>query len=144
MAYCSLCHDEQESCESCHTQNPPKDHTLAWRRKTHGLEATWDRASCAVCHEEDSCLKCHRNSTPSSHRAGWGSPLNRHCVNCHYPAEQSGCTVCHETIEHEDAMRSPHNLGIFPPNCNLCHPGGLPHQAPHLLNSTVHCVVCHK
>lgn len=142
--YCALCHDQQETCESCHSTQAPSDHTVAWRRRTHGIVSGWDRQRCAVCHEETYCIQCHRNSEPSSHRAGWGEPLNRHCVNCHFPPEREQCTVCHERIEHQSAHPSLHNIGIFPADCSRCHPGGLPHRAPHALNSTVHCVVCHK
>ncbi len=143
--FCNQCHVSEEDCDSCHAKTAPDNHTLTWRRTTHGIRATWDRQNCAVCHEEDSCLKCHQSATPRSHRrAGWDSPLNRHCVSCHYPPERTSCTVCHETIEHRRAMRSPHTRGLYPANCSLCHPGGLPHQAPHLLNSTVHCTECHQ
>lgn len=142
--YCGLCHQGEEDCEACHRQNAPSSHTVAWRRKAHGMEAAWNRAKCSVCHEEDQCIKCHQNTEPSSHRGGWGEPLNTHCVSCHFPPEKTGCTVCHESIAHASAMPSPHNFGIYPPNCTLCHPGGLPHRAPHVLNSTVRCVVCHQ
>jgi predicted CXXCH cytochrome family protein len=142
--FCALCHEQEASCNDCHSRTPPQDHTLAWRNRTHGLHATWDRGSCAVCHEENFCIKCHENSTPSSHRGSWGAPLNRHCVSCHFPEEQSNCTVCHERIDHKQAMPSPHSFGVFPPNCAACHPGGLPHRAPHAMNSSVACVVCHQ
>ncbi len=143
-AYCALCHDEQESCDTCHSQQAPQDHTLSWRRKTHGLLSSWDRNRCAACHEDDFCIKCHQHSEPASHRAGWGAPLNRHCTNCHYPPENNNCTVCHEEIRHESAGPSPHSAAIFPPDCARCHPGGLPQLAPHTRNSTVHCSVCHR
>ncbi len=142
-AFCALCHETEASCEACHRKNPPRDHTLAWRRKSHGLRASWDRAKCSVCHEEDSCLKCHKNTKPSSHRGAWDRPLNRHCASCHYPPQKTNCTVCHESIDHSSALPSPHALGVFPRPCRLCHPGGLPHRAPHVLNSTVRCAVCH-
>lgn len=142
--YCAMCHDQQEDCEDCHSRVAPKNHTLSWRNHTHGIRAAWDRTSCAVCHEEDTCQKCHENMTPKSHRGGWGGLANRHCVNCHYPPEQSGCVVCHEDIDHKGALPSPHLIGVYPPNCATCHPGGLPNRAPHLMNSTVHCAVCHN
>lgn len=150
---CSSCHEKTgntppgspESCEECHRKNPPASHTPAWRHKTHGMQAQWDRAKCSACHEEDSCLKCHKNTQPDSHRAGWDRPANLHCVSCHFPPEKTECTVCHERIEHRSAIPSPHDLGIYPVGkCGICHPGGLPNQAPHVMNSTVRCVVCHK
>lgn len=142
-AYCALCHDTETSCEECHRKNPPQNHTVSWRRQGHGFHATMDRTRCAVCHEEDSCLKCHQNTRPSSHRGSWGEPLNRHCVTCHYPPERSNCTVCHESVEHKSANASPHDLGWYPGQCGICHPGGVPYRAPHPLNSTVGCKICH-
>ena len=38
QAYCALCHDQESSCEECHRTNPPKNHTIAWKRQTHGLQ----------------------------------------------------------------------------------------------------------
>jgi predicted CXXCH cytochrome family protein len=143
-AYCAMCHETQNRCDDCHSVTAPDNHTLLFKDRTHGLIATWDRNSCATCHEESTCMQCHSEKQPISHRAGWGGQRNSHCVNCHFPAERSGCTECHETVEHAGATRSPHALGVFPPNCARCHPGGLPNQAPHLLNSTVHCAVCHQ
>lgn len=142
-AYCALCHDEEESCNTCHSQKPPQDHTLSWKRKTHGILSSWDRNRCAACHEDDFCIKCHQNNAPSSHRAGWGAPLNRHCTTCHFPPERTNCTVCHQDIRHESARPSPHSAAIFPPDCARCHPGGLPQLAPHARNSTVQCSTCH-
>jgi hypothetical protein len=142
--YCATCHDIIASCEDCHRREEPDNHTAAWRRKPHGLQASWDRQNCAVCHEEEFCSECHRSAAPSNHRAGWSSRMNKHCVSCHYPPQEESCTVCHEEIEHETAKRSPHDLGIFPSNCSLCHPGGLPHRAPHVTNNTVRCRQCHQ
>jgi hypothetical protein len=142
-AFCNMCHERETFCEDCHRKTQPKDHTIAWRKKPHGQRAMWDRERCMVCHEEDSCIKCHKHSEPTSHRGGWGGPLNRHCISCHYPPGKTECAVCHEKIEHEKALPSPHLLGIYPPHCGLCHPLGLPNHAPHLMNSTVRCLVCH-
>ena len=142
--FCATCHDKESSCEECHRQNPPDDHTASWRRKTHGLQAGWNRDRCATCHEEDTCMRCHENTTPASHRGSWDGPVNRHCLSCHFPEERNECTVCHEEIEHRGALPSPHVLGIYPANCANCHPGGIPTRAPHLMNSTTRCVVCHR
>lgn len=144
--FCFYCHEEQGAfCEDCHRKTAPSTHTISWRRKTHGLQAGWDRTRCAVCHEEDSCIKCHRSSEPTSHRrGGWGSPGDRHCMSCHYPEEATNCTVCHETIEHRDAPRSVHARGLFPANCAACHPANNPFRAPHPLNNTAACTECHR
>ena len=141
--FCALCHDKEASCEDCHRKTPPRSHTVSWRRTGHGERANWDRDKCAACHEEDSCLKCHQHTEPSSHRRGWGFPMNRHCLTCHYPAQNTGCTVCHESIEHRGALPSPHLVGVYGGSCRLCHPGGNPYRAPHVLNGTVKCLACH-
>jgi hypothetical protein len=142
--FCSLCHEAPADCEECHQKTPPDDHTLSWRQRTHALKAQWDRTRCSVCHEEDSCAKCHESTEPNSHRGTWGSPVNRHCASCHYPPDRTGCTTCHKEIAHKSAAPSPHTYGLFPPNCAVCHPGGLPHRAPHMTNSTTRCVYCHN
>lgn len=141
--YCAMCHELQSFCDDCHQREEPRNHTVAWRRKTHGVKARWDRTNCAVCHEEDSCIKCHQNNEPTSHGRGWAEPADRHCVSCHYPPTDTNCVVCHEAIDHRTADRSPHRLGIYPANCALCHPGGLPLRAPHPTNSTTKCQFCH-
>ena len=141
--FCAMCHEDKTFCEDCHAKNPPKSHTVSWRRTGHGLRAEWDRAKCATCHEEDMCLKCHQKTEPANHRTGWAQPVNRHCVQCHFPVRDNNCTVCHESVEHRSAMPSPHSLGVFPARCILCHPAGLVHRAPHPENSTARCVACH-
>jgi hypothetical protein len=144
-AYCGICHTEKEAfCADCHQKNPPRDHTLTWQRRTHGLEAAWDRDKCSVCHEEDSCTKCHENTQPSSHRGSFARGQQTHCASCHFPPQNNSCTVCHENIEHRSAGRSPHALGIYPNDCGRCHPGGMPDRAPHFVNSTVRCFQCHN
>ncbi len=143
-AYCAICHEGETDCAECHRRTPPTSHTVTWRRRTHGLQAEWDRRKCAVCHEEDSCARCHGNNEPSSHRSGFGSPVNSHCVQCHFPQQDNNCTECHESIDHRQARSSPHARGVFPADCGRCHPGGLPQRAPHPLNNSVRCVVCHK
>ncbi|MFC1736605.1 cytochrome c3 family protein [Candidatus Hydrogenedentota bacterium] len=142
--YCAICHETENFCEECHSANPPRSHTVSWRRKTHGIEASWDRGKCATCHEEDSCLICHQNTKPASHRSGWGGQRNTHCWSCHIETGGSNCTVCHESIEHESAGISIHNAGVFPENCSICHPGGVPTRAPHRLNQSASCTECHS
>jgi hypothetical protein len=143
-AFCAMCHEQESHCEECHRKNPPSNHTVAWRRKSHGLRATWDREKCSACHEEDFCIKCHQSAEPSSHRGGWGAPGNRHCLVCHYPVRDTNCTACHEVIEHASAPHSPHERGLYPVRCLTCHPGGDPSRAPHPVNSTAGCMVCHE
>ena len=145
QAYCAQCHtDEQDDCMTCHRVMKPENHTLAWNRKLHGAHAQWDIQKCSVCHEEDSCVKCHKHTQPRSHRTNFLAPRNDHCVSCHVPAE-TGCTVCHESIEHRSAIRTPHDAGGgYTGNCAECHPGGIPGTAPHRINATLSCLACHE
>ncbi len=141
--FCQRCHDEQDDCAACHRVNKPASHTPAWQRKMHGLQATWDRQSCSVCHEEDSCIRCHQNTQPRSHRGSFQGPQSTHCVQCHFPPENN-CTICHESIEHSSAPPSPHTGGGAPADCLLCH-DVVPGDAPHFTNITVgSCTVCHE
>lgn len=141
--YCALCHTEQAFCDDCHTTTAPDSHTVSWRRTTHGMQASWDRNNCSVCHEEDSCLQCHQNTQPESHRRAWGPPSNSHCTSCHYPPTKTNCVVCHESIEHPSALPSPHRALVYPAACAACHPGGQTNRPPHPENSTVNCRFCH-
>ncbi|NTW99265.1 MAG: hypothetical protein HGB35_04925 [Geobacteraceae bacterium] len=103
---CLECHMDKVSCIKCHQEVAPRNHTPAWTKKGHGLEARWDRSSCTACHKEDSCNECHMNTRPSSHRPGWGgsgSTQNGHCGTCHYPVQDTTCFVCHK------AAHSPNN-----------------------------------
>lgn len=142
LEFCLICHDHEASCEECHRRTPPSSHTVAWRGRSHGMRASWDRQQCATCHEEDSCVRCHRQTAPANHRAGWGPPHNRHCISCHFPPSSTQCTVCHERIDHRKAGPSPHVFGLYG-NCRNCHPGGVPYRAPHIMNTSVRCLVCH-
>ena len=142
--YCKRCHEDLDQCVNCHQDQKPKSHNNAWRRKTHGFAASWERKKCGVCHQEDFCIRCHTNTTPLSHTASWGgvNTGNRHCVNCHFPLSMVECTVCHPTPTHPSAIDSPH-----PPfrglHCSECHPGR-PGNPPHLKPTGIDCTVCHK
>lgn len=142
--YCMICHTEQEDCQTCHQIMAPASHTPAWTRRLHGLQARWDRQSCAACHEEESCSQCHMTTAPTSHRGSFTRGMSTHCVQCHFPARDD-CAICHESAPHFTAPASPHN-GDFsiPPNCAACHPGGIPGEPPHLLNLSSECNQCHR
>ncbi len=137
---CSLCHTRQ-SCDQCHAIEKPRNHTEAWRTRTHGLLAAMDRTSCTACHQADSCERCHLNAPPpTSHRAGFGAPRDLHCLTCHDELSQSGCSVCHKgTPDHLLAVPKPanHTAGM---NCRQCHGHGQP--LPHADNGT-DCNNCH-
>lgn len=139
---CDLCHTES-TCVQCHRSEQPASHTNAWRERYHGLDAAFDRASCQVCHQDDSCARCHRSTEPRSHTAGFGSPLNTHCLSCHFPLGNETCAVCHEaTPSHGDATPMPdvpiHDIGF---NCRQCHGAGA--SLPHVDDGSA-CTLCHR
>jgi hypothetical protein len=137
---CTLCHSEA-NCNECHQAVPPANHNNLWRLKSHGTVAGMDRQNCAVCHRTDFCERCHEETTPLSHKGGWGSPLNKHCVSCHFPLKSEGCSVCHRgTPSHQQAAPLPadHNPGM---NCVQCH--GLTAPLPHP-DKGDSCIMCHN
>lgn len=146
--YCKRCHSDLYWCINCHQDQKPKNHNNAWRRKTHGFAASWDRKKCSVCHQEDFCVRCHESTTPLSHTASWGGAgtRNRHCLNCHFPGSMLSCTVCHPSPTHPSAMDSPHPP--FTGSCTQpgCHPPGRVGEAPHVTPPDLkdQCRLCHK
>lgn len=141
-AQCSLCHKE-DTCTSCHLQNPPRDHTNYWRRRGHGAIAALDRDSCATCHKRDSCNECHNQVRPISHVGQWGGRRSTHCVSCHIPSlREEGCYLCHQEGAPSHALATPlpgdHVPGM---NCRQCHGQGV--SLPHVDNGDA-CQACHK
>ncbi|HLU39326.1 MAG TPA: cytochrome c3 family protein [Planctomycetota bacterium] len=140
---CELCHDATQSCDACHREVMPQDHTEHFRLRGHGTFAAIDRSRCFTCHvhRRDFCDRCHQSTRPLSHVAGFGPPQNRHCTACHLPAAQSGCTTCHEGgAPHPtaDPMPAWHSPAM---NCRQCHGAGvaLPHPDP-----GHQCTACHR
>lgn len=136
---CGMCHLEQ-SCNACHFENPPDNHTNYWRRRGHGITASVDRQNCAACHRSDSCAACHSEVQPQNHRGMWGSPQNRHCTSCHLATTEGGCFVCHiGTPSHSTAAPQPpdHAPGM---NCLQCH--GISAPLPHV-HQGEDCTICH-
>lgn len=137
---CALCHSES-NCNECHQAVPPANHNNLWRLKTHGVVAGMDRQNCAACHRTDFCERCHEETTPLSHKGGWGSPLDKHCMSCHFPLKSESCSVCHRgTPSHQQAEPLPadHNPGM---NCVQCH--GLTAPLPHPDKGDA-CIMCHN
>ena len=137
---CSLCHTEA-SCNACHQAVAPANHNNLWRLKTHGVAAGMDRQNCQVCHRTDFCERCHEDTPPLSHKGGWGSPLDKHCLACHFPLSSDSCSVCHRgTPSHKLAAPLPadHNPGM---NCVQCH--GITAPLPHP-NKGDSCIMCHN
>lgn len=106
-AECMSCHDERVECIGCHEDKAPRNHSIAWVQKNHGLEARWNRMDCGVCHKEDFCSSCHEDAVPRSHaRAGFGvnGSAGFHCTTgCQLPygtwtnTPAKNCIVCHKT-----------------------------------------------
>lgn len=137
---CEICH-EKTTCQSCHKESMPRNHTNFWRIKGHSLMTSIDRTSCWTCHRSDFCQRCHESTRPRSHTATWGSPRDRHCNNCHAPGVGSSCATCHKSApSHAAAAPMPvdHNPAM---NCRQCHGNGqpLPHPDPGIT-----CTSCHK
>jgi len=141
MNDCAQCHTET-SCETCHADEEPQNHTSMFRLKTHGVVAGMDRDNCAACHRTDFCERCHEETTPLSHTGAFGAPLDTHCLSCHFPlASETSCLVCHKgTPSHDMAppMPADHVPGM---NCLQCHvPGAFPQH----VDKGDNCLICHQ
>ncbi|HTF99149.1 MAG TPA: hypothetical protein VK654_01020 [Nitrospirota bacterium] len=113
---CGICHDKID-CITCHETRMPRDHTNYWRTRSHGFMAEGNRQRCMTCHRQDFCIRCHMETAPRTHTATW---TTRHCTWCHYGsgfAPESNCVVCHKTALHTSA---PHTVNGSM-NCSLCH-----------------------
>jgi hypothetical protein len=136
---CSLCHEEL-SCVRCHQTTKPRNHTVSFERRLHGIHAAVERQSCRTCHQQDMCNRCHQETRPVSHRGIFGSGAQAHCLGCHDPLPANGCYTCHKsTIGH--LMATP--LPPGPPHatatdCSVCHPV-LPH-----FDDGGNCRRCHR
>ncbi|MCB9870071.1 MAG: hypothetical protein H6837_09460 [Planctomycetes bacterium] len=138
---CTLCHSESRDCNTCHHEQRPRDHTLYFRRRGHGLCASIDRSRCATCHTSNSCDRCHQTTRPLSHNAGWAGTSQGHCVGCHFPLRGEGCHVCHKSTP-SHALATPLPSGHNPAaNCRMCH--GVSAPLPHPDNATS-CTACHR
>jgi hypothetical protein len=140
MDRCSLCHADS-SCEACHQDEPPQNHTNHWRHRGHGIASSLDRTRGPACHRADFCERCHGEVSPRSHAGSWGSPRDLHCLTCHFPASGEQCSVCHRGApSHELATPKPgwHSPAM---NCRQCHGAGqaLPH-----VDKGDNCNACHQ
>jgi hypothetical protein len=128
-ADCQLCHDGTSatpSCDSCHAQNPPADHTGFFRNRGHGMLALADQQRCNACHLEDTCLECHLEQRPASHGPGFGAPADRHCLGCHLETgQEQACAVCHldGAVSHDLAPTPPPTVPAHAnaSSCLTCH-----------------------
>ena len=137
---CEICH-EKTTCQACHKEQMPRDHSNFWRIQGHAVMTSIDRTRCWTCHRSDFCERCHQSTSPRSHTATWGLPRNRHCNNCHSPGQGSTCATCHKSApSHSLAAPMPpdHSPAM---NCRQCHGNGqpLPHPDPGIT-----CTSCHK
>lgn len=104
---CYDCHTDKLECITCHEDTKPRNHTLSWTNKLHGLEVKWGRSNCKTCHTEDSCISCHESTKPANHTSHY---VDVHCnVGCQQPIGvwentiSKDCLVCHRakpTPEH--------------------------------------------
>jgi len=138
---CMVCHT-QNHCSDCHLKEKPKDHTMFFKLRGHGLQVGLNRTRCMTCHKVDMCERCHLETEPVSHMGAWGSPMNQHCLNCHYPIQSAGgegCRVCHaSTPSHQlQPMQPANGLHIPGADCRGCH---FPLQHP---DNGVACAICH-
>jgi len=136
---CSMCHEES-SCQQCHANEAPENHSDYFRDRAHGLFARMDRQNCAACHRSDSCDACHQDTRPMSHTGSFGGTTSTHCVSCHLPLQDNECATCHKgTPSHANATPKPagHVSGM---NCRQCHGVGQP--LPHV-DVGVDCEACH-
>jgi hypothetical protein len=139
---CSMCHTDNY-CATCHQDTPPANHNNYWRIKGHAVNAEVDRDSCKACHRTDFCDRCHFNTAPRSHTAGWGSPKDRHCNVCHFPAQNEECFTCHKTFNgHLAADPLPNNVTHHTASenaCRNCHATRLRH-----VDNGDSCRNCHR
>jgi hypothetical protein len=113
---CLTCHDRTD-CIACHSTTMPRDHTNYWRTRGHGLMAAGNRERCLICHRQDYCIRCHNETAPRTHVGSWA---RRHCNQCHYSgsfAPSGNCVVCHKAARH---LSAPHPVNPSM-NCALCH-----------------------
>lgn len=78
---CLWCHQE-ETCFTCHSVQKPRNHNNLFRRKTHGILASFDRGRCLVCHRNDECMVCHQASADPVPPAPYHTP-DASCLSCH-------------------------------------------------------------
>ena len=135
---CQLCHTE-ETCSSCHLDEPPTSHNNHFRRRGHGIIARMDRRNCAVCHRTDSCDQCHSEVRPMNHSGMWGGVVNNHCITCHLPLRTEACVTCHKALP--DHLSTPKPPGHNPlMDCRQCH--GVTQPLPHV-DKGDDCNLCH-
>jgi hypothetical protein len=94
---CLSCHTNRDYCIRCHQDTQPRNHTPAWVKRGHGLEARWNRDNCITCHKNDFCEECHTSSQPSYHTSYFKN--GGHCyTQCHSPSlQETNCITCHKS-----------------------------------------------
>ncbi len=140
---CAICHLDRSSCDDCHRDRLPRNHTNHWRLRGHGMISALDRKRCSVCHQTgDMCMRCHQQMRPLDHRASYGAPMNRHCVHCHLPLRRNRCAACHQdTPGHDTAPQQPRDTAHKTNDsaaCRNCH-----RPLSHLDNRD-DCTTCHR
>ncbi len=85
---CVICHRE-DTCKVCHATEKPKSHTNLFRRETHGIQASFNRAKCLVCHRSDECESCHQSAANPIPAEVFHTP-DASCLTCHSPLAAQG------------------------------------------------------
>lgn len=115
---CLMCHQES-TCQLCHSVEKPRSHTHLFRRKTHGVMASFDRSKCLVCHRNDQCTVCHQASAEPIPAAPYHTP-EASCLTCHSPMAAAGP----EPRPPQRLIRPmPHRMmmGVTAGKCLECH-----------------------
>ncbi len=161
--YCKRCHSDLNWCVNCHQEQKPKNHNNAWRGKTHGFAASWERKKCSVCHQEDFCERCHTSTKPLNHTASWvggkhGSTALWESKNCRVCHQEDFCVQCHTNtrpLNHTatwggENTANKHCLNCHFPvpmfSCAICHPSPAhpsANDSPHPEQYPHPCTICH-
>ncbi|MEK6622765.1 MAG: hypothetical protein AABZ13_09815 [Planctomycetota bacterium] len=136
--YCKRCHNDLDWCVNCHQEQKPKSHNNAWRGKTHGFAASWERKKCSACHQEDFCERCHSSTKPANHTASWsgakhGSTALWESKNCRVCHQEDFCVHCHTSTRPSNHTAVWGGKGTANRHCLNCH---LPVPA-------FTCAICH-
>lgn len=109
-----------DDCRSCHQQQKPEFHTLAWT-KSHGLGMNLaSQTRCQVCHTPESCDNCHELQ-PFNQKVHTGDFIQRHGFEA-----RTGVTDCESCHDIEETCYSCHRQQIIMP---------LDHNTPNWVNT---------
>lgn len=158
---CRVCHNDKAAadCNTCHQKEAPESHTLAFKLRAHSIDAARYGQTCAVCHDQNTCVDCHSQTRPISHTSIYGTPINRHCNQCHLTqgtwqamgGTKNNCSFCHDMAransKHLEAPKMP-AFGHATSNCVDCHKSSAYPAVTQLRHpvtgNDATCMACHK